>query len=82
MDSVKNLNDGLEKIFWLITENDYSELRKIDGCKELGNLDATIKDGKHMISMADAFGIPRPNQYIDIKPTAKRLNETMKKIRK
>ena len=35
-----------------------------------------------MISMADAFGIPRPNQYIDIKPTAKRLNETMKKIRK
>ena len=65
MDSVKNLNDGLEKIFWLITENDYSELRELDGCKDLGDLDATIKDSKHMINMADALGIPRANQYID-----------------
>ena len=67
---------GLEKIFWLITEDNYAKLRLIKGCGDLANLPATIPDSSHVLKMADNLGIPHKNRYIDTSPTLKSLKKS------
>ena len=45
------------KIFWLATEAKYDELRKVEGCETLYDLNATITDGEHIMAIADAIGV-------------------------
>lgn len=66
----------LEKIFWLITEDKYAKLRKINGCADLADLPATVPDSKHVLDMADNLGIPEKNRYIDTSPTVKSLKKS------
>ena len=70
----------LEKIFWLISEDEYSKLRKINGCEDLTDLPATIPDNKHALKMADYLGIPEDNRYLNISPDVKELKSTYLKI--
>ena len=59
----------IDKYFWMITEAKYDQLRTISGCEELTDLNATITDGEHIIELANQFGIPEDNRFIDISPT-------------
>ena len=70
-----------EPIFlWLITDKDYSELRKIEGCGMLGNLGATKTDAVHIVNFAKGLGIPDENIFKDEAAELKDLTQTYKKI--
>ena len=43
---------------WMITDNDYSKLRKIEGCDALTDLSATKTDAAHILNFAKGLGIP------------------------
>ena len=74
------------KMFWLISEAFYPLLRKIEGCDPLLDLKATITDNEHINAIADSFGIPQENRFINISPSfddLKKSNlEILKKSRK
>ena len=72
----------IDKYFWMITEAKYDQLRTISGCEELTDLNATITDGEHIIELANQFGIPEDNRFIDISPTMTDLKKTYMKILK
>ena len=52
----------LEKIFWIVNVSKYPELRKIEGCSALTDLNATITDCKEIMKMAKGFGVK--DEYI------------------
>ena len=66
----------------MTTEAKYEELRKIEGCKTLYDLNATITDAKHIIAIADAIGVKDEHRFIDVSPTAKDIKATYMKIMK
>ena len=57
--------DGEKIIFWLITTEDYAELRKNDGCKSLANITAVQKDTAWMKKSIEFLGVSEDNLYID-----------------
>ena len=42
---------------WIITDRDYSQLRKVEGCEMLGDLNATKTDSVHILEFAKAMGV-------------------------
>ena len=74
--------DGEKIIFWLITTEDYAELRKNDGCESLANITAVQKDTAWMKKSIEFLGVSEDNLYIDHQPTSKDLADTYKKIYK
>ena len=72
----------IDKYFWMITENEYDELRTITGCEVLADLNATIKDSEHVLRLAKSLGVPESNMYITHGPTIKDLKATYMSILK
>ena len=44
--------EKMHKYFWMITQANYGKLRKIKGCEDLGDLNATKTDGGHIQEVA------------------------------
>ena len=72
----------MEKYFWMVTEQWYGKLRKVDGCDKLTNLKATVTDGKHIKKIADKLGVPKENRFINSSPSIDDLKETYKTLMK
>ena len=72
----------MEKFFWMITENDYEELRSITGCEVLADLNATKKDSAYVRRLAKGFEVPESNMYITHGPNIKDLKSTYMSILK
>ena len=68
------------KYLWIITDKDYAELRKIEGCESLGDLGATKTDATHILNFAKGLGIPDENIFRNDAPTIDDLKKTYKKI--
>ena len=68
------------RYLWLITDKNYGELRKIEGCGNLGDLGATKTDATHILDFAKGLGIPDENIFRDDAPTIEDLKATYKKL--
>ena len=42
----------------MCTEANYDKLRTIKGCENLADLEATVTDREHMLTLADELGVP------------------------
>ena len=67
---------GIVKMFWLISEANYSLLRNIEGCDSLKDLKATITDNDHIHAMVDNLGIPEENRFVNISPSFEDLKKS------
>ena len=65
---------------WMITDRDYSELRKIEGCEDLSDLGATKTDAVHIMNFAKGLGIPNDRIFRNDAPTMDDMKATYKKI--
>ena len=45
-----------EVIFWIITDNDYSQLRRIEGCEMMSDLSRTKSEAVLIHKLAQKFG--------------------------
>ena len=69
-------------IFWIITDKDYSKLRKIEGCENLGDLNATKSDSVHIMNFAKALGVTEDNIFRNEGAPIEELRATYSKILK
>ena len=60
--------------FWIVNNDYYTELRKIDGCSTLIDLLATPRDCKEILKFAHRVRVPNPNIIREVNPTKKELN--------
>ena len=74
-------------IFWIITDKDYSELRKIVGCEKLVDLKATKTDSVHIVNFAKKLGVPEDQIFRsegasleELKLTVFEINDLTKKL--
>ena len=74
--------DNLVKMFWMINNSKYDQLRKIKGCETLGDLTATPKDIVFIEKMAKAYGVADDDFYKDSEADMKALKTTYSKIMK
>ena len=74
--------DDLVKIFWMINNSKYDQLRLIQGCETLGDLTATPKDIVFIEKMAKSYGVQPDDFYKDSEPDMKALKTTYSKIMK
>ena len=65
-----------EIYLFLVTEDKYGKIRKIDGCKNLIEIPATKTDAKYIKKIADQMGIPTKNRFIQVSPNMKNLKES------
>ena len=72
----------LVKIFWIINNSKYDQLRLLKGCENLADLEATPKDVVFIEKMAKCFGVEDENLFKDSEPDAKQLKKTYLEIRK
>ena len=70
----------MHKYFWMVTQDIYDNLRQIDGCENLKDLNATKTDGGYIQEMARKIGVPKENTFIDIRPSQKDLKKSYSKI--
>ena len=66
----------------MMTVNKYENLRTIEGCEQLADLNATVTDGVYIKDIAENLKIPEENRFININPTSKELSATYLKILK
>ena len=59
--AVKKETNFCDMRLWIIQDNDYSELRKAEGCGDFQNLPATPQDAVEIKRMAMMLGIKREN---------------------
>ena len=79
VEALQNKMQNANKVdiyFWMITDDNYEELRKIVGCEGLADLGATKKDGVHIMRLARSLGVPEENMYINNRATIKDLKAT------
>ena len=62
--------------FWMITDKDYSQLRKIEGCEDLGDLGATKTDATHILNFAKGLGVPDDHMFRNDSATLDDLKKT------
>ena len=65
-----------EMYFWMITDDNYMELRTITGCEGLTDLNATQKDAVHVLRLAKSMGIPESNIYQNNRSSLQDLKTT------
>ena len=65
---------------WIITDKDYSQLRKIEGCEGLADLGATKTDAEHIFNFAKGLGIPKDRIIKNVAPTLNDLKASYKQI--
>ena len=70
----------MHKYFWMVTQDAYDNLRQINGCENLKDLNATKTDGGYVQEMARKLGVPQENTFIDIRPNQKDLKKSYSKI--
>ena len=67
---------------WIITQMKYDNLRTIEGCEGLEDLEATKTDATHILNIARGFGIPESRLFRNDGSTFAELKATELKIRK
>ena len=72
----------IEKIAWFYVCDNYELFRTVDGCGNLINLPAVIKDLEAVHKIADAMGIPNDAEHriVNINPTKEELQKAFKTI--
>ena len=66
----------------MVTEDEYSNLRSIEGCEKQANLPATVTDTKFISAMADALGVKAEDSFVTHHPTLQDMKETYATILK
>ena len=66
----------VEKIFWIVNNSVYDELRKIEGCETLTDLKATTTDCQDILKIAKGFEVPDENIYRNEEPTVEEMKKT------
>ena len=56
---------GEPKYLWMVTDEDYSKLRTLPKCDDLRDITASAKDRGHILTLADALGVPEENRFLD-----------------
>ena len=74
--------DKVEKIFWIVNNSKYDELRKIEGCTTLWDLNATPVDVQVIKKMAKGLGVKDENLYHDEEATLEAMKASYMKILK
>lgn len=69
-------------IFWIITDKDYSQLRKVEGCENLSDLNATKSDSVHILNFAKKLGVKDGMIFRNEAATVEDLKKTYKEILK
>ena len=64
----------------MVTEAQYAELRKLDGCENLIDLPATIKDSAAILKIADMIGVEDEYRFVNNSPTIEGMKETYNQI--
>ena len=64
----------------MITDKNYGELRKIEGCEGLSDLGATKTDAVHILNFAKGLGVPSDQIFRNEAPTLNDLKNQYKKI--
>ena len=77
---VAPVSDELVKMFWIVNVSKYSELRKLEGCQDLTDLNATTTDCVDIMKMAKGLGVKDENIFRDEEATIDKMNTTYKKI--
>ena len=67
------------KVCWVFYEQDYSELRKADGCSKLSDLETTVNDKENAIVAAKKMGIPDEEIHIFQGLNAQELNKMIRR---
>ena len=67
-------------MFFMVTEANYDKLRTVKGCEKLEDLEATITDREHMLTLADELGVPEQNRYICKSPTYEEFKATYEAV--
>ena len=72
----------VEKMCWFYVCDNYEAFRTVDGCDNLINLPAVLKDLEAVQKIADAMGIPNDAEHriVNINPTKKELQDAYKTI--
>ena len=74
-----------QRFFWIIIDKDYEELRKIEGCEKLGDLNATKSDATHIVDFARGVGVPDENIWrydgTNLETVKAKYNEILKKTK-
>ena len=77
------VDDGLEKIFWIISNTKYDQFCKIKGCKNYTGLESAQEDINQIMNLAKGYGVKmNENLFIDLEADATKLKETHKQIYK
>ena len=76
------LADSVVKIMWIINNSNYEELRKIEGCQTLWDLNATTTDVQVIKKMAKALGVTDEHLYHDEEATVDTMKKTYTQILK
>ena len=66
----------------MVTEDEYGNLRSIEGCDKQDNLPATKTDTQHISAIADALGVKAEDRYCTHHPTHKVMSSTHLEIKK
>ena len=77
---VAPVSNELQKIFWILNVSKYPELRKLEGCQDLTDLNATIPDCLEIMKMAKGLGVRDENIYRDEEPSFDQMKATYMKI--
>ena len=65
----------------MVTEDNYENLRSIEGCENLTDFPATKTDSTHINAIADALGVESENRYVYHSPSLEVLKKTRTEIR-
>ena len=77
---IRNTNKEHIVIFWIITDKDYSELRKIVGCEKLYDLKATKTDSVHIVNFAKELGVAEDQIFRSEGASLEELKQTFNEI--
>ena len=67
------------KVAWIFHQADYSELRKAEGCQNLGDLPTTLQDKENAVKAAKRIGIADEEIQIFTGTTAKAVNAMIRR---
>ena len=77
------VDDGLEKIFWIISNTEYDQFCKIKGCENYTGLESAQEDINQIMNLAKGYGVKmNENLFVDLEADATKLKETWKQIYK
>ena len=77
--SKRKAEDFALKVAWIFHQSDYSNLRKAEGCEELGDLLTTEKDKANACRAAKKMGIPDEEIHYWTGMSSKELGKMIRK---